>query len=253
MREHSDARVALAQLLDIVCGEFFMHLAATLPSDDTHTGQSCDVLRQVLVGNEYDFRHAKALHHFLRVGRSTADIALRLHIRAGIDIGDHGDAGVQKAQAAHVRAGDRLGQRTSGFRVGDQYDALWIQKLGGFRHEVNAAQHNHLGAAVHGLAGEGERITDDIRHPMEDFRGLVVVSEDDGIAFAFQTQDRIDIHRIARPFERRHHTPHALVDVRRPAGDGRIDPGEYIFSGLHATPLILTFRINRGQKTQRRG
>ena len=85
MREHSDARVALAQLLDIVCGEFFMHLAATLPSDDAHTGQSCDVLRQVLVGNEYDFRHAKALHHFLRVGRSTADIALRLHIRAGIN------------------------------------------------------------------------------------------------------------------------------------------------------------------------
>ena len=83
-----------------------------------------DVLRQVLVGQHDHLRHAQALDDLHGVARGAADVGLGLHRGRGVDVGHDRHAGLALAQQAHVRGGDRGGERAAGAQVGDQH-ASW--------------------------------------------------------------------------------------------------------------------------------
>ena len=78
-----------------------------------------------------------------------------------------------------------------------------IEQLGGLGHEMHAGQHDHVGIGRRRLAGQRQAVADDVGDAVEDVRRLVVVRQDDGVALALQLQDRVDVGREGRPFDRR--------------------------------------------------
>ena len=62
---------------------------------------------------------------------------------------------------------------------------------------MDAGQHNHLGVGRGRLAGKRQAVADDVRDRVENLGRLIVVRQDDGVALAFQRQDRLDRRRRA--------------------------------------------------------
>jgi len=81
-----------------------------------------------------------------------------------------------------VFGGDRVRQGAPGRGVGEQDGFLRGEQFGGFRHEVHAAEND--GARLNGgcQAGEGQGVTGVVGDVL-DFGALVVVREDDRVAF----------------------------------------------------------------------
>ena len=57
------------------------------------------------------------------------------------------------------------------------------QDLRRLRHEVDAGQHDDVGVGLRPLLGQGQRVAHDVGDAVEDLRRLVVVGQDDGVAF----------------------------------------------------------------------
>src|SRR5581483_6060627 len=55
-------------------------------------------------------------------------------------------------------------------------------------HEVHAAEDDHVGVDPRRLAGELERVADEVGH-LEELRTLVVVREDDGVPLPLERRD----------------------------------------------------------------
>ena len=196
-------------------GEALMDLAMALPGDDLHVGLRRDILGQILVGNAEHRVLAEALDHLHRVRRGAADVALRLHVGRGVDIGDDRDAGIALAQQPHVGAGDRGGERAAGPHVRDQHQLVGIEQLRGLGHEVDAALDDDVGVGLRRLLGELQRVADDVGDAMEDLRRLVVVRQDHRVAGLLEVVDRLDVGRHHRPFDRRDDVLDLRVEVRR--------------------------------------
>ena len=82
---------------------------------------------------------------------------------------------------AQLVGGDRVGQRAAGVEVGDQDALVGRQDRRGLGHEVDAAEHDHVGVGVRRLLGEPERVADVVGHVL-DLGQLVVVRQDHGVA-----------------------------------------------------------------------
>jgi hypothetical protein len=68
---------------------------------------------------------------------------------------------------------------------------------------VNAADDDDVGVGLRGLHRQSERIPDDIGDGIEDFGYLVVMSQDDGVAFALETVDRRHVGSVHGPLDAR--------------------------------------------------
>ena len=116
-----------------------------------------------------------------RVPRGAAVVGLGLDLRRGVHVHhDHG-AGVLGLPGAQLIGVDRLRERAAGAEVRDQHGLLGAEDRGGLGHEVNAAELDHLGIGLRRLAGEAERVADEVGHVLQ-LRQLIVVGEDDGVA-----------------------------------------------------------------------
>ena len=71
------------------------------------------------------------------------------------------------------------------------------------------------------LARELERVADEIGDAVVDFRRLVVVRQDDGVALLLERVDRLDVGREERPFDRRDDGLDPLIEMRGLALDLR--------------------------------
>ncbi len=205
------ARAIFAQL---VRGEALMHLAVALPGDDLHRRLRRHPAGEKLVGDEDHLVDAEALHHLHRVRRGATDVALRLHVGGGVDIGDDRHAGETLAQEADVLAGDRGGERAAGTQIRNQHDLVGVQEFRGLGHEVDAGLHDDAGLGLGGLARELQRVADEIGDAIINLGRLVIMREDDGVARLLRLVDRLHIGREERPLDRRHHRLHALVERR---------------------------------------
>jgi hypothetical protein len=78
---------------------------------------------------------------------------------------------------------------------------------------VHAALHDDIGVDLHRLACELERVADEIGDAVVDFRRLIIVRQDDGVARALERIDRLDVGREERPLDRRNDGSHPLVEV----------------------------------------
>ena len=215
MGDDLHAWIGLAIGAKLLAGEALMHLAMALPGDDLDGGLGGDPLRQILVRDHDDAFGAEQLDHAHGVRRGAGDVGLGLHFGRGVDVGHHRHAGIGLAQRAHVGAGDGAGKRAAGSGVGDQHHLVRVEQLRGLGHEMHAALHDDIGIALGRLAGELERVADDVGNAMEDFRRHVVVGEHHGVARALQLVDGLDVRGEARPLDGRDHTGYALIEMRR--------------------------------------
>ena len=154
-----------------------------------------------------------------RVRRRAADVDLRLHLGRGVDVDDHRHAREFLAQQPHVLAGDGGGERAAGAHVRDQHGLVGVQDLRGLGHEMHAALHDDVGVDLRRLARELERIADEVGDAVVDFRRLIIVRQDDGVALPLQLVDRLHIGREERPLDRRDDGLDALVEMRGLAAD----------------------------------
>ena len=93
---------------------------------------------------------------------------------------------MRKASSSGGGAG--LLERATGVGVGQDDDLAGVHDLGGFRHEVDAAEDDDIGVGGLGLIGEAERVADVVGDIL-DVAGLIVVGEDDGVAFFLEGED----------------------------------------------------------------
>ncbi|MEY9781881.1 hypothetical protein ABIA23_003283 [Sinorhizobium fredii] len=89
------------------------------------------------------------------------------------------------------------------------------------RHEVHAALNDDLGVDLGSVAGELQRIADDVGNTVKNVRRLVVVRQDDGVALFLQPVDRMHVGCIGRPLECRNEVLDLLVEMLGLAGDRR--------------------------------
>ncbi len=247
MRDHDDAVVAFAQLLDVDRAEALVHFAVAVPRDDLDGGVRCDVAREKRIGQHDHARHAERFDDLHGVGRRAADIGFRLDRGARVHVRHDRHAGIFFAQRAHVGGGDRFGERTAGARIGHDDRAMRVEDLRGLAHEVHAAHHDDVGVDAACFARELQRIADDVGHAVEDLRRLVVVREDHGVAFAFEAIDRIDVRCEEIPLGGGDDARHAVVEgvraFRDRGGEGqKIDHGAGFREGA---TLILILRKRR--------
>ena len=73
-----------------------------------------DILREIFIGQEDDFRHAEGFDDLFRIAGGAADIGLRLHRRRSVDVSDNRHAGIFRARIAHVFGRNGFRERTSG-------------------------------------------------------------------------------------------------------------------------------------------
>ena len=68
---------------------------------------------------------------------------------------------------------------------------------------MHAAQNDDVGIGFGGIERQAERIADDVGNANENFRHLVVVGENYGVALALERIDRGDVWSVDRPFDLR--------------------------------------------------
>ena len=93
------------------------------------------------------------------------------------------------AEVGEGVGGAGVGQAAAGLQIRQQHGLVGIEDLGGLRHEVNAAEDDHLRIGAGGLAGEFEGVTDEIGAVLNGVL-LVVVRQDHRVALVPQAIDR---------------------------------------------------------------
>src|SRR5207237_4538161 len=79
-------------------------------------------------------------------------------------------------------------------------------------HEVDAALDDDVGVDLHRLAGELQAVADEIGDAILDFRSLIIVREDDGVALLLERVHRLHIGRKERPFDGGNDILHAGIE-----------------------------------------
>jgi hypothetical protein len=132
---------------------------------------------------------AKLFDHLHRVGRGAADIGLGLHIGGGVDIGHHRHAGIALASSRTSAPVIESDSEHPAFMSGISTVLSMIEQLRGLGHEMDAALDDDLGVDLGRLLGELQRVADDIGDAVKDFRRLVVVRQDNGVALLLHAVD----------------------------------------------------------------
>jgi hypothetical protein len=162
-----------------------------LAHPDVHlpAGDPLDVRPEELVGEEQDLPVlGDRSHHRRGVRGGAADVGLGLHVGRGVHVGhDHGAGvlGLPGPEAFHV---DGRGQRAASVEVGDVHALVRGEDGRGLGHEVHAAEEDLVGVGGRGLAGQLERVADNVGDVL-DPRHLVVVGQDHGVPLLGQAPD----------------------------------------------------------------
>ncbi len=126
----------------------------------------------------------QALDDFDRVAAGADDVAQGFDLGAAIDVGDGVKIRVRRLEGLQFRGGTTFLQRAAGVFVRQEDHFGRIEDFGRFGHEMNAAKDNDFGLGFGRLLGKAQRIAHEIGHVL-DFRDLVIVGQDDGVAAPF--------------------------------------------------------------------
>jgi len=169
---------------DALPGELNVDVTGTAPHVHFAAGLLLHPVPEVLVGDEEDVAvRRRFLDDADGVATGADDIAERLHSGAAIDVSDHVIIPIRVVLQELLKAICRttLFKRTSGIFVWKDDRFAWIDDLGRFRHEMDAAEGDHGGIGVPSFVGEPERIAHIVGHIL-DLLDLVVVGENDRVA-----------------------------------------------------------------------
>ena len=115
-----------------------------------------------------------------RVAGRAAVVALRLHLGRRVDVRDDDGARMLRLPLAQLLGVDRRGERAAGGEIRQQHGLLRRQNRRRLGHEVHAAEDDDVGVGLRRLAGQAERVADEIGDVL-DLGPLVVVREDDRV------------------------------------------------------------------------
>ena len=87
------------------------------------------------------------------------------------------------AELAHGFDGAGFHEAATGLAIGHHDGAGRVQHLGGFRHEPDAAEGDHVAGELAGLAGEFEAVADHVGQFLN-LGFLVMMRQEDGAALA---------------------------------------------------------------------
>jgi hypothetical protein len=176
---------------DAVAGELDMDVAGALPEVHFTAGLLHDPGAEVLIGDKQDGAVLRGgLDDFDRIAAGADAIAEGFDVGAAVDVGDDvvvfGGVGLE--EGFQLGAGAALLEGAAGIGVGQDDDLTGIDDLGGFRHEMDAAEGDDIGVGLFGFVGQAEGVADEISDFL-DVAGLVIVGQDEGIALFFEAQD----------------------------------------------------------------
>ena len=80
---------------------------------------------------------------------------------------------------------------------------------------MHAGHHDDIGIDLGSFAGECQRVANNIRYAVENFRCLVIMGQNDRILFRFQFIDCSNLWCKYRLFNRGDHTLHLFVEMCR--------------------------------------
>ncbi len=140
-------------------------------------GLALDVCAEELIRVEEDLAvGGQGIDHVGGVRGGAAHVGQRLHV------------GVLGPPLGQLRGGQGIGQGAAGALVGDEHGLPRGEDLRGFGHEVHPAEDDDVGVGLSGESRQPERITG-MGGDVLALGQLIVVREDDGVAFGRQTAD----------------------------------------------------------------
>ena len=163
----------------------------TGPRPELHgaAGFFADPLPEVLVGDKEDLAvGGDALHDFGGVAAGADDIAQGFDGGGAIDICHDVGVGVGVFVGCEFFGGAGVGEGTTCGEVGQIDGGLGIDDFGSLCHEVDPAENNGIAVGRFSVIGEAEGIAHVIGDPLDRF-DLIIVGENDGVAFLFQGED----------------------------------------------------------------
>ena len=120
--------------------------------------------------------------------RASGSFPERFDLGGAVDVGDDVDAGVALLVGGEFAGVARFGEGAAGVEIGQEDFFVGVDDLGGFGHEVDAAEEDDVGLGGLGLVGEAEGVADVIGHFL-DFAVLIIMGEDDGVFLFLEGED----------------------------------------------------------------
>lgn len=115
------ARVSVEHAFDVFGPDGRVHVAFAQPEVEMSTGDVLDVEAEEHVGQEQNLAlGGNGAHDIDGVRRSAAVVALGLHGRVGVDVGDDDAVGMFRAPGTHLPGGNRDRERAPRQRIGKQ-------------------------------------------------------------------------------------------------------------------------------------
>ena len=193
LRVRHDLRIGILILdaLDAVAGELHVHVARALPQLHLPSGLLHHPRAEILIRHKEDRAILRRGLHDLHGVAARADaVAERLHVAAAVDVGDDVVVlvGVRLQKGLQLRSRAALLQRAARVAVREHHRLRRIHDLRRLRHEMHAAEDDHIRLRLLRLVTQPQRVTDEVRDLL-DRLVLVVVRQDDGVALFFQSED----------------------------------------------------------------
>jgi len=189
--DHLGPGMLLLQLQQGLLAEGFMHQTTAWPEGEVAAALACHPAAQVLIRRKQNRPvGGQLLHQRHRIAARADQIALRLHRRRTIDVAHHDVFGVGGAEGGEGVGGARIGQAAAGVEIGQENRFARVEDFCGLRHEMDAAEHDHLGLGAGGAARELQRVADEVGDVLDRIL-LVVVGQDHGVAARCQLPDRV--------------------------------------------------------------
>ena len=189
--DHLRLRMLELQLQQGLFAEGLMHGAASWPQRQLPAALALHPASEIAIRCK---QHRPVLRQLTNevngVAAGADQVALGLHGGGAVDVAHHQVIGMLCPESGEFIGGAVVRQGAAGIEIREHHGFLRAEDLGGLRHEVNAAEGDHIGIGAGGLAGQLKRVTDEIGDVLN-FRFLVVVREHHGIAFPLQPLDRL--------------------------------------------------------------
>src|SRR5690606_20508662 len=120
--------------------------------------------------------------------RGDDDVAQGFHRGRTVDVGERDMVRMRFAEAFELFGRTAVLEAASRVHVGQDDDLFGAQYLRGLGHELDAAKGDDVGVGLRRLARQLERIADEIGEVL-DFGLLIIMREDDGVAFLAEPFD----------------------------------------------------------------
>ena len=161
--------------------KLLVHMTGSLPQQHVPSGQTVDVSTQILIRTEDDGGVlGERFNDLARVAAGYHHVGDGLCGSGGVDITNHGVAGMCLDKRLELVGRTALGQRTRGVEVGYQHLLVGTEYLVGLAHEVNAAHDDNLSVGGGSLLRQCQAVSHEVGDVLNVVLG-VIVSHDDGI------------------------------------------------------------------------